>query len=380
MANDRDQARGEPEAPPPPKKLDDVLPVSLKIIGWTIPLVIGLVGVLKTISDLQIAAQKEIRDRAALEISFFDKQYEYATKLTSDHAGLLQASLDAMLERPKPDLQTGFMFNWKLDDDRDRSMRQVCAARRTALGVYSRGAVKGMDQYYTAQQNAYTRAALEAPGSGAAKVIGYEKECQALADQKADRKAAVQAATPAEAAAAIAASDAPPPRPPPLDKAASSTTEAAVRPPPLPVPPRARVVDCAAYAPPADPAAKANVAESPGIASGWRIDIFWCARSSAAEEAAQFARACQAYNSLTASSRVGDGKPLGRVRLRRLAQGLQTGQGYPDSGMLVRYDANDVEEQLLANAIGQSVWPGAYKTQPAYSATRWYLSMFSCGA
>lgn len=358
----------------PPPKLDDVLPVSLKIAGWTIPLVIGLIGLVKTVSDMNIAAQREVRDRAAAEISFFDKQYDYATRSFQENRGdaILTASLEAMLERPQPDLRTGPLFDWALDGNRASALRQICAARRTALGIYNRGVYPAVDARYRERWRGVVTAAASDKTSAAAAMVHYDDLCRAQAPG-----AVVEGESPADAAKAAAAA------PPPAVTGKPAPVIIAKTAPPVPVPvaptpppPVVAGLDCDRLVPRANVNTSATAAEAAGVSSGWRIDMFWCARPSAVEEAAQFAQACNAYKALTAQKTVGDGKPLGRVRLRRLPASLQ-GKGYPTSGSFVRYDSGDLEEQLLAQAIASQM-PGA-SVQPAHSGTRWYLSTFSCG-
>ena len=372
----------------PPAKLDDVLPVSLKIAGWTIPLVIGVVGVVKTISDSVIAAQREVRERAAAEIAFFDKQYDYATRLMLTPAAqdLLVASLDAMLERTQPDLSAGPLFDPLLVDQQERAMRQVCAARKTALSIYRKGASQPVVDYYAARLVKLDDAARRKPDSPAAAVMAYGRRCTELsADGPAPPVDPAKAQTPNPEVAAkdeAAPVPTPPPAPPPAktDSATPPAKPPVEATPPTPRPSTAaRALDCSAL-----PSTQATTTTAPTVArqqkssSGWRLDIFWCASASPEQERAHYAAACRAYNTLASRERVGDAA-LGRLQLRRLPVALQTGQGYPDSGQLVRYDAENVEEQLLADNLGAAVWPGAYDTQPAYTGARFYVSLFSCG-
>lgn len=389
MAENKDDKPEEPHVKP--RSVSDVLPTSLQVAGWTIPIVIGLVGAVKTVTDMTIAAQQEIRARANAEIAFFDKQYDYAAKMAGDERaqGLLKASVNALLARRQPDFQVNGLFDWALQKQRDQALFLVCAARKTAFDTYDSGAVATASVYFRTRFNRFQElGARSKAGSAAALLVAYESACK------------LALASPEEAAAAGLAASAATPAPKPAAQAPVQT--AAAPPPSPPGPPPIRItrptatgysastsysaevyreipaLDCAV--PPNLPATTTSAPTAQthaGAIGGWDLDIFWCAHADLAQAKANYTSACRAYGTLISQSQVG-GESIGRVRLRRLPTALQ-GKGYPTTGTVVRYDVGEASEQLLSDEIGRTVWPGRYKLQPSNSGTRWYVSMFSCG-
>jgi hypothetical protein len=416
----RRAAKGEK----PPAKVDDVLPLGLRIVAWSVPIVLAIVGIVKSVTDMTIAGQQEIRARANAEISFFDRQYQYATDLAKlnpkDHEKtfkILEPSVGAIFNRREPDLYVNWLLDGVLVDDRKRAREQICGARRSAFAGYSTDALplkQAMNEQYTG--------IMERPGQPEAislrsydercaiyflkppppedvplwtRVKGWTAQLRALPGRMTEALKAAAASALKPDRLIVSARVPPSPRPagkaPSLPSAPSGGAPVAPLPaaPPwvdgAPIGDADSVPDCDAPPQIADNNPKASLIHNKhgDTGKGWDIDIFWCGKPPpgpakvAAAEAGNYKVACQAFNTLSATSRVG-GESLGRRRLRRLPPNRQDGIYYPNSGLSVRYDVGQASEQLLGQAVGMAVWPKGYALQPSSSGTRWYLSLFAC--
>jgi hypothetical protein len=398
------------------------LPLSLRLAGWSIPIVLAAVGIVKTVTDMMIAAQTEVRARANTEITFFDRQYQYVSDMTKADLEknpkapqILHASVTALLSRGQPMLKVNWVFDGLMSDDRDRAMTQVCASRDAAFEAFGTEAIAETQAYFVAALGALkTRG--DQPNTQGKTMADYDKFCLEL---KTKEKTTWRARTwarlapslafrkPSAAAQniAVADTDAAPAdvkaSPESLASQANATevplveTKAPAPGGPTPAAPTAGLaappvtLPAAAYAACAAPPAISDAgrsakthltAGSPN--TGWDIDIFWCGRpgttiADKTIEAANYRKACRAFVELSANQPVG-GETLGQRRLRRLPSALQDGIYYPQAGDVIRYDLGRASEQILGQAIGDKVWPKGYALQPSSSGTRWYLSMFAC--
>jgi hypothetical protein len=112
--------------------------------------------------------------------------------------------------------------------------------------------------------------------------------------------------------------------------------------------------------------------------TGWDVDVFWCqGQGERSREAATAATRFLAGASRS-DMRIG-GQSLGRVRLRSLSPAAQQ-RLLPAAGNLIAGTADEAPfAQALAAELNDHV-PGAglrYARTP--TATRWYVSIFTCG-
>lgn len=121
-----------------------------------------------------------------------------------------------------------------------------------------------------------------------------------------------------------------------------------------------------------------------GASDGWDIDVFWCMGEG---DAANYTRGVRMSDALAAAA--AEGKPiasgvrLGRVRLRSLPEAQQQDGFYARQGPSTVWDPSP-GEQDAASALAKYVESrSGIFPRPVRSAgapTRWYLSVFSCGA
>lgn len=122
---------------------------------------------------------------------------------------------------------------------------------------------------------------------------------------------------------------------------------------------------------------------SAGSASGWDVDVFWCAGGNEGE------RARDARLAASALAAVADGKgqaapgvSYGRIRLRPLPEALQGPRSYTGRGYRVVFD-NGPGEAAAAQAVLATVNNGAptqFSLGKSSSGSKWYISVFVCPA
>jgi hypothetical protein len=129
---------------------------------------------------------------------------------------------------------------------------------------------------------------------------------------------------------------------------------------------------------------------SMGLASGWDIDVFWCAGGGAQTEAANYSVALDRARSLaaaaTAQTQIAPGVRLGRVRVRVLPearQGLIPGTRVINAAL---GDGHQMRAEASEAAAAERIAAFLNRKQPPFqpfqsqTRTPWYLSLFACAA
>lgn len=125
------------------------------------------------------------------------------------------------------------------------------------------------------------------------------------------------------------------------------------------------------------------IALTPASPTGWDVDLFWCERRGETATASNYRDALAIAQLLAAKAQNGErvgGQMLGRIRARTLPISQQSSGRFPVRGATIRADGGRGEFEL-ANALREAL--PQYKLsvpQPGGRVTRWYLSMFLCGA
>jgi hypothetical protein len=319
-------------------------------------LIVGAVGLFKTGVDLVTAQNKDLRERVAIETAFYEKRYEYGSKLSDGDLAakpaLVRAHLSAVYGRGQPDLSMGWMLDHLQSDKVRQATAQVCRARRMAAGLYD--TTDAFRQMTVERARQYHQIKV----GDAAESYAFDINCaNALKDE---RKAVQDGAGPA-----IEKKPKVDPVPPQVMAAAEKQAQKVAASGGSPR------LDCGT----ADPAL--HVRNGPG--NGWDVDVFWCERGDAAATRSNFQRACNGYNALVAERQVGTPpQTLSRIRLRPLNSAQQSRIIAPQ-GLEARYDVQSFDEQLFSDQVAAKAWNGSpYKLLAASTPTRWYVSLFAC--
>ncbi|MGE3304152.1 MAG: hypothetical protein AB7M12_13685 [Hyphomonadaceae bacterium] len=115
-------------------------------------------------------------------------------------------------------------------------------------------------------------------------------------------------------------------------------------------------------------------------ATGWDIDVFWCAGADSAQNRARAQRMGDALAAAAnAQTAVGANTLVGRVRVRELREAVNARGGYGVSRDEIRAESSETETaQKIAAFLTEKGFPGV-ATTTSTSLTPWYLSLFVCG-
>ena len=113
-----------------------------------------------------------------------------------------------------------------------------------------------------------------------------------------------------------------------------------------------------------------------GKANGYDIDFFWCQTGTGAQD-----YATRLAKQLTAAGKI-DGEPLGRVRVRALAETTKSRAEYAEHRMTVGAEASELKiGQELANFLNSHADERKFSViETGFKPTPYYLSVFVCDA